>query len=145
MTWRIRPSAGSRSGLVRASRLLLAAAAMLAAFVFAPAAAVAAPAPGGASVSSADGALRIATSTSAATATDGGGFSVMSGSCPNAGQYIDPWSLLFVGCTLTGVPTTAVSARCTNGTTLGPVHAPPGIYDIYVDCYPSFFSQLTFL
>ncbi|MEU8217229.1 hypothetical protein AB0C47_15795 [Micromonospora taraxaci] len=135
----------------------MAATAMLAAFMAAPSAAGAAPAPSGdaavaaigaerASASSA-GTLSVTTSTAAAAASPakGGGFSVMSGSCPYAGQYIDPWLIVFQGCTLTGQPTTAVSARCSNGATLGPVHVPPGVYDIYVDCYPAFFSSLTFI
>ncbi|MFF0123944.1 hypothetical protein ACFYP7_32230 [Micromonospora arida] len=133
----------------------MAATAMLAAFMAAPSAAVAAPAPSGdaavaaigaerASASSA-GTLSITTSTAAASPAKGGGFSVMSGSCPYAGQYVDPWLIVFQGCTLTGQPTTAVSARCSNGATLGPVHVPPGVYDIYVDCYPAFFSSLAFI
>ncbi|MFG1840218.1 hypothetical protein ACGFH8_17420 [Micromonospora sp. NPDC049175] len=156
MTWRSRPPAGARSGILRASSLLLAATAILAAFMAAPSAAVAAPAPSGDAAVAAIGAertsassagtLSVTTSTAAAASpAKGGGFSVMSGSCPYAGQYIDPWLIVFQGCTLTGQPTTAVSARCSNGATLGPVQVPPGVYDIYVDCYPAFFSSLAFI
>jgi hypothetical protein len=62
--------------------------------------------------------------------------------CSTAGIQIDPWSIYFEDCVIT-VPTN-VSARCSDGFTFTPVLVQPGTYDIYVDCYPAFFSSLLF-